>query len=481
MSSPIVSIVVTAHNYAEYLETCLDSALDQTYDDYEVVVVDDGSTDETPDIVRAYHHEHPDTIVPLHLDGVGLPAACNAGIEAANGTYIVRLDADDYFDENILTVLTAFLDSHPETALVYPDYYTVDAEGTILDHVRLPEVGEEVKLLNRSPLAAGALYRKSAWERLGGYDESLSYQEDYDFWIRFADEFDVHNVNLPLMYYRQHTSNMSMNLTGRMSARRGVKRSFAESNFGVADNQEILAVVPARTEQRVNPPEGTPDHDDPLALWKVDGEPLLAYTISEALATPQVDRVVVSTDNEAIAGVAKDLGASVPRLRPSELSDPTAELSDVTMALLEELKTTESYVPDLLVQLPYVSPLRTADHITEAIDTYNIFSVDSVISVCENRKFQWQPGEYGLEPLFERRLLREEREALYQENGSIYVTGATTLRQHKDLIGSRVGHVLQSQVASLHIDSWFDWVVSKRLLEDHDELTPAFAHRGNDD
>jgi len=224
-NSPKVSVIVTAHNYAEFLEECLDSVLRQTYDDFELVVVDDGSTDETPELLRDYSYEYPEIIKVVTLSGEGLPSACNRGIEAADGEYIIRLDADDYFDKNILTVEASYLDANPEIDLVYPDYYTIDKGGEIKNHVRLPKVGEEVKLLDRSPLAAGAMYRRSAWEQIGGYNESLNYQEDYDFWIKFITEYDVHNVNLPLMYYRQHGSSMSTNFTARMNARRDVKLS----------------------------------------------------------------------------------------------------------------------------------------------------------------------------------------------------------------------------------------------------------------
>jgi len=101
----------------------------------------------------------------------------------------------------------------------------------VIDHVHLPTVVSEVKLLNRSPLAAGAMYRRTAWEKIGGYNESLDYQEDYDFWIRFINKFDVANVNLPLMYYRQHDSNMSDNLSGRLESRREVKSEFVETHL----------------------------------------------------------------------------------------------------------------------------------------------------------------------------------------------------------------------------------------------------------
>jgi len=472
MASPRVSIVITAYNYADYLRDCLDSALSQTYDNYEVIVVDDGSTDNTPEILREYEFEYPDRLRVVRLEGQGLPGASNAGIRAADGKYIVRLDADDMFDENILTVEANYLDANPSIDLIYPDYYTIDKNGDIIDHVRLPQVEEEVKLLNRSPLAAGAMYRRDAWDAIGGYDEGLNYQEDYDFWIRFINQFSVQNVNLPLMYYRQHSENMSQNLSGRLEARNEVKKRFVDQNLSetLAD-QEVLCVIPARGERRIDLPF---DNDRPFALQPLHGRPIIEYSIAEGLAASRIDRVVVSTEDEEIAEAARNAGADVPRLRPSHLSESKIPLEDVMLDLFEYFEEDARYDPDVAVVSPYISPLRTADHLNEAVDTWNIFSVDSVISVTENDRFLWQPGEYGLDPLFDERLLREEREALYQENGAIYVFTPRLVQEKRTLIGNHVGHVLMERENAVHVDSSIDFVTAEQVLKD-ERLQPSYC------
>jgi N-acylneuraminate cytidylyltransferase/CMP-N,N'-diacetyllegionaminic acid synthase len=310
------------------------------------------------------------------------------------------------------------------------------------------------------------MYRRSAWEQIGGYNESLDYQEDYDFWIKFITKFDVHNVNLPLMYYRQHGSSMSTNFSARMNARRDVKRSFVETNSTFEDT-EVLGIIPARAEDRIDLPS---DVDGPLSLVEIDDRPLIDFTIAEVQNAQHVDRLLVSTEDEAIAEVARELGAEVPFLRDETLSSPTTQLADVIESLLERLRATEDYEPDVLAILPYVSPLRTAEHVDEAIDTSLIFSVDSVISVYENSDFLWQPGKYGLKPLFEERLLRRDRESMYHENGAIYVTTPETVLRRNELIGQHVGHILMEERNSLHIDSRFDFDICSHLLESPERI-----------
>jgi CMP-N-acetylneuraminic acid synthetase len=470
------SIIITAHNYAEYLEQCLESALTQTYDEYEVVVVDDGSTDETPEILERFSVEYPNRLKTLRLGGESLPAASNAGIEAADGEYIVRLDADDYFDENLIMVEAEYLDANPDVDLIYPDYYTIDKSGEIIDHVRNMRIGDEVKLLNRSPLAAGAMYRRSAWEAISGYTESLDYQEDYDFWVRFINEYTVRNVNLPLMYYRQHDTNMSDNLSGRLDARRDIKSEFVEMNLGEQLNEtEVLGIVPVRAEQRIDPPESAHDTvTSPLALHDVAGQPLLTYTIEEALVADRLDRVVVTTEDPEIAAAARELGADVPFLREATLAERDVMLGELMDKTLSRLASENGYEPDFVVLMQYVSPLKTADAIDELVDTWQMFEVGSVLSVTKNNSFLWRPGQFGLEPLFDERLLREKRETLYQENGALYGFTPETVEKQGDVLGDSVGHIIMQEHRSTHIDSWFELQMCETILNSENGLIPQF-------
>jgi N-acylneuraminate cytidylyltransferase len=258
---------------------------------------------------------------------------------------------------------------------------------------------------------------------------------------------------------------MSQNLSGRLEARKDVKRTFVEQNLKRStEGTEILAVVPAQTEQRIEPPNGHDTPEKPLALWDIGDRSLLEYTVYEALAAERVDRVVVSTDSKAIAAAAREIGAEIPSLRSSDLVGQRVGLNEVLHDLLLELEATEDYKPDFVILLQYVSPLKTAGNIDEAIDTWYMFDVDSVISVSQNKKFLWQPGRYGLEPLFDERLLREERETLYQENGAIYGFDPALVRDHDKFIGDTVGHILMENYAGIHIDSWFDFEVCEMIL-----------------
>jgi CMP-N-acetylneuraminic acid synthetase len=448
-----VSVVVTAHNYGKYLPKCIESILDQNYQDYELIVVNDGSTDNTAEIIRHYQNKC-DKMKSVELKGEGLACACNAGIKMAVGEYIIRLDADDYFDENILMIESNILDNRPEIGMVYPDYYRINQYGEIIEHVRLPRVNDEIKLLDRSPLAAGAMFRKACYEKIGGYNEELKYQEDYDFWIRFIEKFNVYNVNLPLMYYRRHDSNMSRNFDRRMKARQYVKKKFVDENRARGEKQ-IMAVIPAM---------GLFRNREKLALKPLRGKPLIAYTIEEALKTKLINRVIVSTEDQQIAEVATQFGAEVPFLRPLSLAKANVPVEEVIRHLVGVLRDQQDEVPEIIVVLHYYSPFKKESHITEAIDTILLYDTDSVISVIMDLTFHWKQGENGLIPVgYQKRLLREDKETVYKETGSLYVLKTKNL-DSGDYLGKSVGFIEMSERECWRVDTDFDFWIAEQIM-----------------
>jgi glycosyltransferase involved in cell wall biosynthesis len=448
-----VSIIITCHNYGRFLPKAIDSVISQTFDDWQVIVVNDGSTDNSAEVASRY--EANEKISVLTLDGIGLAKAANRGIAASSGEYVIRLDADDYFDENILHVLTNILDRHPEYGMVYPDYYRVSKYGEIIDQVRQPKVNDEVKLLDRSALAAGALYRRSCYDTLGGYCEELQYQEDYDFWIRFIENFLVYNVQLPLMYYRQHGASMSTNTEKRMEARRYVKQKFADDSRELKD-KKILCVLPIIAENR---------YQHGLPLVKLGGRPLLSYVIEEAKKVKLFDRIIVDTEDEEIAEVSKTWGADVPFIRHRRLAKLDVQPNEVMRHLLSNLAEQEHYRPDIVLMSHYNYPFARSEHMEEAVNSLAIHHCDSVVGVGANIKFHWQPGPDGLEPvLYPRNLVADQKWVTYEERGGIYAFNPANL-QMNSLFGTSVSFIELNETEGMRIDSDLHMWLAEKFLE----------------
>jgi glycosyltransferase involved in cell wall biosynthesis len=203
-SSPRVSIVMSVFNGERFLREAVDSLLGQTFREFELVVVDDGSNDGTAAILRSYKDRRIRTTrSPVN---VGQPAGLNRGLASSAGTYVARLDADDVALPERLARQVAFLDARPDTAALGSAWIEIDENGR-RGPVRLPptdSIGIRWRLLfSNSFLHSSMLVRRSALEEVGAYDESIGYGEDYELWSRVAARFEVANLPDPLVLYRQ--------------------------------------------------------------------------------------------------------------------------------------------------------------------------------------------------------------------------------------------------------------------------------------
>jgi len=159
MPAPRITVYVPSRNYGRFLSDAIESVLRQTVDDWELMVIDDGSTDDTSEVMQLYRG-HPK--ISLHrTEGIGLTSVCNFALKRAQGRYVIRLDGDDVFDENILLVLGNHLDRDKSLALVFPDYYLVDPFGKVFAQERRERLYSSNHMLDLPPNGACTLVRSA--------------------------------------------------------------------------------------------------------------------------------------------------------------------------------------------------------------------------------------------------------------------------------------------------------------------------------
>jgi len=190
-----VSVIITNHNYGRFLGRAIQSCQAQKlmHDEMEVIVVDDASTDETPRVLDAYREN---VRVVEHAEQRGLPAAINSGIRASRGQYIIRLDADDWFDKHICFIMAHFLDHNKEIGFVWPDYHLVDSQERVVGRISEPQ-------------GAGVMFRKQLLVDVGLYDESMRSHEDRDILMRCMRHDSSYHLKMPLYRYYRHGDNMT--------------------------------------------------------------------------------------------------------------------------------------------------------------------------------------------------------------------------------------------------------------------------------
>jgi glycosyltransferase involved in cell wall biosynthesis len=180
--SELVSIVLPTYNRAAMIRPAVESCLAQTYENIEVLVVDDGSTDATPEIVRQIA-ERDSRVRYLRQENAKLPAALNTGFRAARGDFLTWTSDDNAYEPEAIERMIEHLRAHPEVGLVYCDCQIVNSQGEVVRVTRRapPEAIDRVNCVG-----ACFLYRRSVAEQVGEYDRETFLAEDYDYWLRIS-------------------------------------------------------------------------------------------------------------------------------------------------------------------------------------------------------------------------------------------------------------------------------------------------------
>ena len=199
-----VSVVIPCYNQGHYLEDAVSSVLDQTCGDFEIIVVNDGSTD--PDTHQFLEDYRPPKTRIIHTENRGLPSARNTGIAVATGDYILPLDADDKIGPEYFELALEVLETQSDVGIVYGEAAFFGARSGIWE---LPEF-EMSRMLVSNLIYCSAMFRKSDWERVEGYNPNMLYGwEDWDFWLSII-ELGRRVVRIPrlLFHYRTHDDSM---------------------------------------------------------------------------------------------------------------------------------------------------------------------------------------------------------------------------------------------------------------------------------
>jgi glycosyltransferase involved in cell wall biosynthesis len=241
---PKVSVVMAVYNGARYVSQAIDSILSQTLEDFEFIIVDDGSTDGTSSILRSCGDRR--IFILENENNVGLAESLNRGIAGARGQYVARQDADDISGPERLLRQAGYLDLHPTIGVVATATRWIDSEGNLLqiwpsgmDNGELQQ-----RLLETCYLIHGStMFRRRCFQEAGGYDASMRSGQDYDFWLRVSEVWDL--VCLPdvLYTYRYHQDMASVR-------HRGEQMCYAEIGRARAIRRRTsyaqLALGPAR-------------------------------------------------------------------------------------------------------------------------------------------------------------------------------------------------------------------------------------------
>jgi glycosyltransferase involved in cell wall biosynthesis len=218
VNNPIVTIIVPVHNHERYIGRCLRSILNQNYDreKFEIIVVDDGSTDRSEFAINIFANE---IVFLKNKKKMGLPYSLNKALKKVKSTYFVRVDSDDYINENFLLFLTQYIELNKYMDAVACDYFLIDKKEEIIERANCI----------KKPIGCGIIFRIDQIVKLGLYDRSFLLHEDLDLRSRFSKKHKIHRLEMPLYRYRQHEENISKNLTNNKFFRNKLKKKLKKS------------------------------------------------------------------------------------------------------------------------------------------------------------------------------------------------------------------------------------------------------------
>ena len=202
---------MAVHNGERFLEEAVRSVLTQSLTDLELLVIDDGSTDATPDMLAALATGDPRVVVHRHANR-GRPASLNRGVQLAAAPVIARLDADDVCLPGRLERQLAFLEQHEQVALVGGAVHLIDADGRCFEQSRYPLSDPDIRaaFAYTCPFVHSAvMFRRSAFEQAGGYRD-LNDAEDMDLWLRISERHELAGIPEPVVAYRFHAGQVSV-------------------------------------------------------------------------------------------------------------------------------------------------------------------------------------------------------------------------------------------------------------------------------
>jgi CMP-N-acetylneuraminic acid synthetase len=436
--TPIISVYVVSHNYGRFLSDAIESVLRQHFEAWELLLIDDGSSDHTPDVMKLY--EGDPRVRVFRTPGIGLPSVCNLALRESRGEFLMRLDGDDVLDENALLVLMSYLERDPELALVFPDYYLIDEGGEVFAHERRHNISESNQLMQMPPNGACTLIRKAVLESIGGYREDLGAQDGFDLWARIRNSHRAVNVNLPLFYYRKHGHNLTSRANRMLAARRQIKKDAIAAEL--EHYRPLLAVIPCRRNYDFRPD-----------LWSVElnGKSLLRRKLEMCTGSRLFDRIIVASDTDAVLSVMADFSDSRIEFFKRESADTLRSRNIVgTLARVAQRFDPGSTGITALCYLP--SPFVTLDSLEEAVYTLVFNEADSSMGVEEIKEPVFCRTPFGLKAVNSVNGFRTDFDVAYREANIALATKNKNFR-NGSLVGPCPINFVVAHEESFFIDS----------------------------
>lgn len=271
---PLISLVITTYNREQFLSNAIESVLQQTFSDFELIVWDDGSSDRSVELAQTYAQRDRRVRV-IAAPHQGRVKALSAAIAQTRGTYLGWVDSDDWLAPTALAATAQVLNADQQVGMAYTDYYETDATGRVVQYGRRCHISYSAKrLLVDFMTFHFRLLRRSLYEQVGGIKDSLDFVEDYDLCLRLSEVTQFQRIQQPLYFYRQHAHNAShqLNLEQTLRTHTILKRALQRRGMTATHAIDLEIATGQFTLRRIELSEyrwasGQPQRIAPTTKW----------------------------------------------------------------------------------------------------------------------------------------------------------------------------------------------------------------------
>jgi CMP-N-acetylneuraminic acid synthetase len=385
-------------------------------------------------------------------NGIGLPSVANFALDKAKGKYIIRLDADDVFDENILLVLSNYLERDPSISLVFPDYFLMDEHGSIYAQERRQPFYYQNHMLDIPPHGACTMVVTKVLQEVGGYRTDLGAQDGFDLWNKIKKNYRSANINIPLFYYRQHGKNLTGDKKIILNAKREIKKDFSIEK--IQKHRPIIAIIPCRE-----------NYDFTPNLWKqkISEKSLLDIAIERCIASELFDHIVITSDNAEVESYLAKFND--PRIIfKQRLSDTTIRSRPVAHTIGDIISKLDPDYHGITALSILQAPFITTRTMEEVIYSLVLNEADSSILVREMSSVLFERTSHGLSQINRKGFLLSDFDILYQDLGSCIASTNQNIAKGR-MVGSSVVSTVSPENETHYINNAQDLKVSKYLME----------------
>ena len=447
----MVTIYIPSRNYGKYVEKAIQSVLEQIYQNWELILIDEGSQDSTLSVFTYFKEKYETKISVIRNEKpIGLQKIANKILSLAKGKYMIRLDADDWLHEFALEAMVSKLENSPKAGIAFPNFFYTNEEGKVIG-IETRQFNSEIDLSSQlPPHGACTMFETKALKIAGGYSESVNAQDGWDLWLKLYNKIGAVGVDLPLFYYRQHGESLSNDNTRLLKARTGIIKKMGSQLSGDY-KPVVLGVIPVK--------ESYPNFKN-VPYREIEGQSLLEMAINSSFESEYLTDIILSSTSESVLHFSAELEKKnkvqkhFKHKRTEEPDIRNIPIIDILKSCSEYYFKEEKRYPDILVYLSLHSINRKGTHIDKAIDMLKLSKADSVVSVLEERDPVFKYSENGLDLINPGRFkkLDYDNERLYRFNGSLIASWWDTIKEKK-LFGQKTSFIEMSKHESLNFSN----------------------------